>query len=528
MTKVFIKYRKILILIGILVAACLLLYANFAIEQKELSNQYEAICVEIDQGKTDNQELIQKLESLSQKTALSDVDRMRAYADLSVLYFKEKDYAGCAGSGVRSVYLAEKLGYNNYLAYNYLNMADAFSSLGDYSTSEMLLKSIEELDLEGYYDADWIRETQYEILTHLYVNSGEYEKAASALKNSGKFAVEDAIDAAEMDLLRDVRWAQIYTGQGNYKKAEDKLKAVKNSTLKGKKLSENIAALQYKTESELAFNRGDMEEGIRKAQMAIDGMDNLDDNADKIYILNGLVENLKNGDPATREKYRSQLIQCYRVLERQSNSISAQLVINSYGNIYEDYKRLDQMQRLRVGMIWGVLTIMLFMALLVMLLKRGRMDAATGAYNKMYFDKRYRALRGNHNLAVIMLDVDNFKDINDNFGHLYGDYVLREMVEKLDESFHFEASLFRVGGEEFCILAKCRNLEEAVSLAEKARMAISSHCWQQDGKVTVSLGVAYAGQSDDLYALADKNLYQSKMDGRNRTTYIADANSAMA
>jgi two-component system cell cycle response regulator len=128
-------------------------------------------------------------------------------------------------------------------------------------------------------------------------------------------------------------------------------------------------------------------------------------------------------------------------------------------------------------------------------------------------------------LSVIMLDVDHFKDVNDQLGHLGGDAVLRELARQLREGVREVDAVGRYGGEEFVLLLPETGYDEAVLTAERLRRRIEQHGFQAGERVlrvTVSLGVAsYPGGSADSAATlireADRALYRAKQEGRNRT-----------
>jgi two-component system, cell cycle response regulator len=134
-----------------------------------------------------------------------------------------------------------------------------------------------------------------------------------------------------------------------------------------------------------------------------------------------------------------------------------------------------------------------------------------------------RAVRGGKTVAAIMADIDYFKKVNDNFGHMAGDTVLRSVAEKLHLGMRSYDALGRYGGEEFlAVLPGCEE-EDAVALAERLRLSIC--CGPMDTAdglipVTISLGVAVSRVGDcDAGALmraADQALYRAKEQGRNR------------
>jgi diguanylate cyclase (GGDEF)-like protein len=152
---------------------------------------------------------------------------------------------------------------------------------------------------------------------------------------------------------------------------------------------------------------------------------------------------------------------------------------------------------------------------------KARHDNLTGALNRgAVFDLAHRFLEDS-SLSLIVLDIDFFKRINDEFGHPAGDAVIRELVNRLRKSLDGKGEIGRVGGEEFTVLLRDASLDDAVQLAEKVRLAIAGELFSclPSRPVTASFGVSWskAGSDfEDAYARADAALYKAKHGGRNR------------
>ena len=158
-------------------------------------------------------------------------------------------------------------------------------------------------------------------------------------------------------------------------------------------------------------------------------------------------------------------------------------------------------------------------------------DGLTRAFNKRYFTDRIEsefqyAIRHRTPLALIFLDIDHFKKINDQHGHQAGDHVLAQMATLVMSMLSEEETFARYGGEEFAIVARGVELEAAAALSERLRAAVEAHPFKFETttlQVTISVGVARApgpgmASSGDLVARADEAMYASKRGGRNRVT----------
>lgn len=154
-------------------------------------------------------------------------------------------------------------------------------------------------------------------------------------------------------------------------------------------------------------------------------------------------------------------------------------------------------------------------------------DGLTNLCNRQQLDKLLseeiqRCERNPRPLAVLLMDIDHFKKINDVYGHLAGDSVLRGLASAMTKRMRPSDRLGRYGGEEFCVILPDTSLEGAVSFAEGLRALAETCVFAADErqiKVTISIGVAEwttAMMLTDVYRAADQKLYVAKGNGRNR------------
>jgi two-component system, cell cycle response regulator len=164
-------------------------------------------------------------------------------------------------------------------------------------------------------------------------------------------------------------------------------------------------------------------------------------------------------------------------------------------------------------------------------------DRLTGLYNRGYFDDRIAAecafvKRHQSTMAVLLIDLDHFKQINDTHGHPAGDAVLRTTATKIRESLRAEDLAARYGGEEFVVLARGTDAGGALVLGQRLRTRIAQTAMAIPGgsvRVTASIGVAVMRRdlvyrnAAELVAAADEALYEAKRNGRDQVVLTREA-----
>jgi len=154
-------------------------------------------------------------------------------------------------------------------------------------------------------------------------------------------------------------------------------------------------------------------------------------------------------------------------------------------------------------------------------------DPLTKAYNRKAFDTQMDKIFSLYDrykipFSVILIDIDDFKSVNDNYGHYVGDSTLKALVDLVILNIRKIDLLYRIGGEEFFIICENTTIRDASSLAEKLRSKIESSLTVIEEKtITVSIGVSEVVENDTrdfIYKRVDANMYFSKTSGKNRVT----------
>ncbi len=153
-----------------------------------------------------------------------------------------------------------------------------------------------------------------------------------------------------------------------------------------------------------------------------------------------------------------------------------------------------------------------------------KIDPLTSLYNRSSFEKSFskkikEAARGNYEISLLVLDLDHFKSINDNYGHLKGDEILQQFADVLRNNTRSNDTCSRWGGEEFAVLLPDSDLQTAYTIAERIRESTVSSLSFDERVVSCSIGIAQKKEDEsyeELFKRADKYLYEAKFGGRNR------------
>ncbi len=195
-------------------------------------------------------------------------------------------------------------------------------------------------------------------------------------------------------------------------------------------------------------------------------------------------------------------------------------------NLFRRYpfndSELELIENLLAGLLYPLRNTLLYQRAV----ESATLDPLTGVRNRAAMDsamKREIGLAQRHAtpLSVILMDLDHFKQINDQHGHMYGDQALKAAAKCAEQSIRESDMIFRYGGEEFLILLTGTEIEGAAMLAERVRRNIQEMppLGEQDISMTVSLGVTSLTREDDINTLfqrMDQALYKAKAEGRNR------------
>ncbi|MCL2102409.1 MAG: diguanylate cyclase [Syntrophorhabdaceae bacterium] len=166
-----------------------------------------------------------------------------------------------------------------------------------------------------------------------------------------------------------------------------------------------------------------------------------------------------------------------------------------------------------------------------MLVETNQRDHLTGAYNRRFLTNRLkeefeRHRRYKRSMSLMMIDIDHFKSINETYGHMCGDFILKSVSDIIQSALRRVDILARYGGEEFCCILPETSFENSILVAERIRAQVEASSYDYEGqniKVTVSIGVPREMKPSDTHEAllknADNALYEAKASGRNAVAF---------
>lgn len=233
--------------------------------------------------------------------------------------------------------------------------------------------------------------------------------------------------------------------------------------------------------------------------------------------------------PTRNEKIQKELDQVvselYANIYEQQNSTYAAVIDTIVQNSLTELKVRDtdydrDVKRIRF-LVFILIGISLLVLTALLLLINNRLDGMTGLLNRKAFDSKIkRVIRSSSDYGVIMIDIDNFKSINDTYGHLSGDIVIRRLGIIISKETNSFIRGYRYGGEEFALIINKTDLPYIKKIADRIRNYTAQQGWEfnEDLVITISEGAAI-GNGTGVVKQADDNLYISKQTGKNKLTF---------
>ncbi|MDB8437299.1 GGDEF domain-containing protein [Turicibacter sanguinis] len=470
---------------------------------------------------TDKSIPIDILESLLDNS-LPAIVELNIIDTLRYLYLYVNNYALASEASIQSIIKSSQLNLNEQTAEALVELAQLFKRLGGIESGIKLVKESLSIEIEDEFKNADLKTYALLTLGELYLSLNDYVHAKTVLEEVSEYEGSMSIDHyRDVEIVKVNLDARVAIMENRLDLAEKYLNYSKylqeideTEYYLGKKEAYLLALGAYYQASNQNENAIQLYESM------------LHENQNNNYLLEKVLESLTAvvQDPNKKNEYYKTLLDLREAeQEKRYGDYTFNLleIIQKENELVEQYQLTVKSYRLILALIFGggIAAIILYKQI-QNLQKRNKQDVLVSAYNRKYFDITYKKLlKKQKSFSIIMFDLDNFKKINDTFGHHVGDIVLIKSCKAIQPLLNEKCSMFRYGGEEFVIIIEDSSRENVLQLAENIRFKIESLSWKEDMTTTVSMGVAYSKvEGNNVLNKADENLYISKSNGKNRVT----------
>lgn len=447
-----------------------------------------------------------------------DSEKLYFLDKIATLKYKDNDLFGMIDPILKYIQIANDRGDSFQIATGELSLALVISYFNGYEFSNEIIKPI----IEHSDSEQWYRLKNQAMLS-LAENNLAMDEASKALDSLNRILkykeAYNEEDWRDYYIYTLALKAEAYTKLGQLSQAQEALSIAKHEMgkdksqlLLGKELLISVAEFQ------LAFKQGDY-------FFIEDNKDELLDKVDKdnqrryANIIYSTLFDYYNNSGKLIELYDINKRNYKLMTKRQCASyqllISNKLKQNENHHLNEDHQQYLFFLKLAFFILVSISVLLLSMLIKIKYLNIETFtDPLTRCFNRRKFVLDYEKM-SNHEHGFFILDIDNFKLINDGFGHDFGDEVLEKVASQIALILGKEHQYYRIGGEEFVILFQKMTPKACIELSEDIRCGIENLRWVHDINVTISGGLSFSDGEKNTYKSADKLLYQAKRSTKN-------------
>lgn len=498
------------------------------INQEEYNSQYERIwdissaIINIPKGRKCTLEMMCKVED-SKK--LSKEARLYITKKIKVLYILSENYAKSSEYIIKTIQLAIK---NNNIyeeVKSKIELALIYRSIGGHETAINILEEALTISIKDKKDDAYMKVYAYINLAEIYIEIEKFDKAKEICNIIPKYEVYLlSEDYRDIEILKNIIESKVYINKDDLISANESLSDAsllitedKDEYIADKEIEYLIAKAKY------YYKIKDYSKSIDIYKNVLDLCEIKKKNSHIKVILYDLINlSTESNNHKLKDKCYEKIIKINKLQENKSHKDYSNYIVehmNNEANIINNIKKTKIMY----------ITILIFIAIgiiLIPIIYKNLMkikyelihDGLTDALNRSSLDKNYKSmLDKDEDFAIIIFDIDNFKSINDLYGHVFGDIVLINICRVINNMLSKDTELYRYGGEEFVVLTKNKLKEEVLDIAESIRYYIERIKWKEEIKVTVSIGVAHSNNEKQFtMEKADENMYKAKNTGKNK------------
>lgn len=394
--------------------------------------------------------------------------------------------------------VSEENGLFNQKAITYINMGWLYRDLNDYAHSmecyDLALQELKRSNSQNYYNIEVLCQAYR---GQIYCKLGQYENAIKCGNEIKKLKERNHILFYEVSV--ENLFVRLYDYLGEKETMYQNLTSLISKCHNGEDFLEFC-------EFYIDVCRYILSKGMRKeARELLDGIHENIDKTELIYI-KLQVQSLEVIYHNKYSRYESYLNACriYMVMQEKYESYMKKSKLVSLQNIQNLRQIRKEKERYK---------------------EISQRDKMTGLLNKVTLEEMVqrqidKSQEIEQCMALILIDLDYFKKINDTFGHLTGDKMIRDAAEKIKLLFPYSKMVGRVGGDEFVVFTKSYSRKDIIERTEGLKKELNKLCYHDKFIVTASIGIAFFEQMiesyEELFSIADKALYKAKRTGRNK------------
>lgn len=546
-----ISTKKITIYILILFVALLLLQLIFVakihIEKISNHNKLDTILSKDLAYSWDTMdEQLATLEDIARHDQLFKDDAGMLYERIALIYLQKGDNISYYKNlGYALYYLNES---DDDVAVNiYLDLANFYLNNYSFDFAQEMLDKASAIKPTEEIKSPKIKSYAYRMQGIMNIMKYNYNEAETAIMNSQRVLEkhQDEAYATGYIAMNDVWLARIYEETGRLAKCKEKLDKWADSDMFSTEIYRTIylrdfiipyyqAKCYYLcAENIKEYSSSASMDSAAKEQAVINYLHEFMDLCEtnsyekaELYTITKVQKEYPTRNEAIQKELNFVLTQLNTTLFNQQNYTIASVVDDVVSDATEEAQGINNGHKNNVAksliavFAWFI-GISIF-AFLLVLVSNSRYDALTELFNRNVFNYSVSKLkRSNAKYGIIMIDIDDFKKVNDNYGHLKGDIVLRRLGQIISKETTPDIKAYRYGGEEFVLTVEKADLAYIKAVADRIRKHMEEQVWEFDDNdliITVSIGCAIGSSDDNVVMRADDNLYMSKTNGKNQVT----------
>ena len=465
---------------------------------------------------------------------ITDYDKGHLYERLAQIYKFQEDTLSFYHALGNALYYLNKAEDKSIAVNIYEDIANYYLTDCNLEQAKIYVNKASEICPSEDIQDPQVKSYAYRMQAIMMIHDGNLDEARKLIDISTSILSQnsDTLWYPSYVAINDMVYAAIYYEEGNYDEASSLIDKHKDSEFFSSPIYADITTRDfvlpyYDVACKLAALQDDEEQLMLYLTEYRTSSNKFGYTKQEQKILTEISEEGYELSESTRSEINDRILENYKlIVETQSNDYAALISeplengIDEQANLNESLKAARRKNMLRLLDVIIAVTILLVIFLIV---SRSLRDPLTGVGNRRKMN--YSLLTGflySGNVSFIMMDIDNFKRVNDTYGHDKGDEVLKRLGILLKLMHNHKNRCFRYGGEEFVMIVYDSDPSMALRIAENVRRDFEWQKWDFMDGVTISLGVSTGRLSQATLVEADKNLYYSKEHGKNAVTYTID------